>query len=130
MDKVTFSELDKAYTYPTEFLKGTLAEFSDTTNEAFKDRRKKIGTLSILSHCLGFLHRENTGAMRTSYLTRVTYNKATKELLVHTRNSVYKFAVIEEGGYEKQDFTWSLPENLRLNYEELVKEAERSYIGF
>jgi hypothetical protein len=122
-------ELDKAYKRPTELLKGTLAEFSDTTNEAFKDRRKKVGFVGIINHCVGFLPSGNDGSMRTSYVTRVTYSKATKELLVHTRNSVYKFTVIEDDD-EKQDFTWSLPENLRLNYEQLVKDAERVYTGF
>jgi hypothetical protein len=123
----TYRGLEEAYKEPKEFLGNTLCEFSDTTNQAFKDRIQKAGYVSFTNHCVAFTSTRDYGSMRTSYVIRLTYNKANRVLLVHTRNSVYKFQV--ESNFEKDDFTWSLDEQLRLNYEGIIRQAEKEYYG-
>lgn len=123
----TYRGLEEAYKAPKEFLGNVLVEFTGTTNPAFEDRIQKVGYVSFSTHCVQFMPNEFRGSMRTSYVIRITYNKATRELYVHTRNSVYKFLVSID--FEKEDYTWNLPEELRLNYEALVRQAEKDYYG-
>lgn len=112
--KELLTKLREAYSEPAEFIKEELCEFQSTTNPAFKGRIGMLGKVSLSMCCVHFISNLSS-SMRTSYVIRIHYNSATRELYVHTRNSVYKF--LTSISFEQKDYSWTLPENLRLQYE-------------